>query len=69
MTCISETKIPNMLKMASNGFIGQNYAVLYYNIRVIDFLLYEYQQNLSNLEENYGKVRAVYKENHMYLGY
>ena len=31
-----------------------------------DFLLYEY---LSNLEENYGKVRAVYIENHMYLGY
>ena len=34
-----------------------------------DFLLYEYYQNLSNLEENYGKVRAVYIENHMYLGY
>ena len=30
-----------------------------------DFLLYEYQQNLSNLEENDGKVSSVYKENHV----
>ena len=34
-----------------------------------DFLLYEYQQSLSYFEENNGKVRAVYIENHIYLGY
>ena len=34
-----------------------------------DFLLYEYEQNLLNLEGNYGKVMAVNIENHMHLGY
>ena len=48
--------------------LGRNCAVLCCSVCHLIFLLNECWRDLSNLEENYGKVRAVYMEGHVCLG-